>query len=133
MSFTTGVRVRFAHVDAGQIVFFPRYAEMFQGAMQDFMAGHVGVSVAELLRVRNLGTPVVRLEITYHKASRLGDWLDIALSVKAIGRSSLQMDCRFLCAGEARVVLSATLVLTDMSLMKSVAWPDDLRARLLAE
>ncbi|MFT4089584.1 MAG: thioesterase family protein [Asticcacaulis sp.] len=131
MAYTTSVRVRFAQVDAAQIVFFPRYVEWLQGAIEDYMAEHVGCDVNRLMREYNLGMPAVHVEIDYFVPSRLWDNLEISLSVEKIGRSSLPITATFHVGEEVRARLSIIVVCTNMQEMKSVPWPEDLRARLL--
>jgi 4-hydroxybenzoyl-CoA thioesterase len=130
MTYTTGVRIRFAHVDAAGIVFYPRYFEMINGAVEDFCAEALGASFASLHLDRKIGLPVVKVEANFIAASRLGEWLDIDIEVGVLDRASCALDLR-LRAGEAlRVSANLVMVCTDLERLKAVAWPEDLRAAL---
>ena len=79
MTFVSRQKVRFAHVDGAAIVFYPRYFEMLNAAVEDFFAAVVGVDFAQLHGERRLGVPTVRLDAEFVVASRLGDELDFEL------------------------------------------------------
>ena len=48
MLFTTTVQVRFADVDPAGIVFYPRYFEMLNGAVEDWFAQQLGLDFATM-------------------------------------------------------------------------------------
>ncbi len=128
--FTTTALVRFAHVDAAGIVFYPRYFEMLNGAVEDWCARGLGADFRALHDIRGIGVPTVGLEAEFHSPSRLGDMLDIALVPLHVGRSSCRLELTFSCGGETRLIARVTLVCTNLAAMRSTPWPDDIRARM---
>lgn len=93
----TGVRlrvpVRFRHCDPAGIVFFPRYLEMLNDALEDLMAA-LGRPFDRLHGTH--AVPTVRLEADFARPSRLGDVLELRLDVLELGTSSVTL------AAEAR-------------------------------
>ncbi len=130
MSFSVQVPVRFAHVDPAGIVFYPRYFELMNGAVEDWIADVSGSTFLDLHRDRRIGLPTVRLETDFVAPSRLGDLLDIAIAVERLGSSSCAVRYLISCRGEVRVRASGVLVCMDLDAARAVPWPDDLRAGL---
>ena len=87
MSFISRQQVRFAHVDAAGIVFYPRYFEMLNAAIEDYFAEYVGVDFRALHIVRGLGVPTVKIEAEFAAPSRRGDPRDVGGMAGATGRS----------------------------------------------
>ena len=127
MSFTTRSKVRFAHVDAAGIVFYPRYFEMLNGAVEDWFAEGLGVGFAELHLTRGLGVPTVSLDSRFAAPSRLGDELDITIEVKSVGRSSCAVAYTVACGDEVRMTAEGVLVCMVLAEGRSAPWPDDVR------
>jgi hypothetical protein len=57
MSFVLEMPVRFAHIDAAGIVFYPRYFEMLNATVEEWFAMRTGCAFAELHLERRLGVP----------------------------------------------------------------------------
>jgi 4-hydroxybenzoyl-CoA thioesterase len=132
MGFRSRQAVRFAHVDAAGIVFYPRYFEMLNAAVEDFFAQAIGVDFAQIHLARRLGIPTVRLDVDFSAPSRLGDPLDFELEVARVGRSSLELEVHVLCAAELRFRATVVLVCIDLDRGVSVPWPEDMRPDALA-
>jgi len=130
MSFTTRTQVRFAHVDAAGIVFYPRFFEMLNGAVEDWFAEDLGCDFALLHKGRGLGVPTVHLETDFVGACELGEWLDITLDVERLGDSSATLAFAFAVAGEKRLGGKVVLVCMRLAEKRAVPWPDDLRAAM---
>lgn len=131
MSFTFHTKVRFADVDPAGIVFYPRYFEMLNAAVEDWFEAGLGVSFAELHLDRMIGVPTVKLDTTFLSPSRLGDVLEVRISVKDVGQSSCSID--YLVTGNDGVErLNAAGVLVCMNLRdhRAMPWPEDIRAGL---
>jgi 4-hydroxybenzoyl-CoA thioesterase len=129
--FTTQSRVRFAHVDAAGIVFYPRYFEMINAALEDFFAQVVGIDFATLHLERSIGVPTVKLDSEFITPGRLGELLDISVTVDRCGTSSATLDYDIRCDGAPRMKARCVIVCLDMKLAKSAPWPDSIRSRLL--
>jgi len=133
MTFVTEHLVRFAHVDAAGIVFYPRYFEMVNAAVEDLFASAVGVNMNVLHIDRKLGIPTVKLDAEFVAPSRLWDLLTFTVSVLKVGRSSLELAMEITCGAEVRFRTYAILVCMDLASGRSLPWPDDLRAGLAAQ
>jgi 4-hydroxybenzoyl-CoA thioesterase len=118
--------VRFAHVDAAGIVFYPRYLEMLNAAVEEYFRS-IGTDFATMHRARGLGVPTVNLQIDFASPSRLGDELVFALTPERVGRSSVRLAVEVDSDGERRLAGHAVLVCMDLSTAKAVAWPDDMK------
>lgn len=132
MSFSLRLPVRFAHVDAAGIVFYPRYFEMLNAAVEDWFAARTGIGFAELHLERRLGVPTVKIESQFVAPSRLGDMLKITITVERLGESSCALRYAIECDGEDRVRASAVLVCMNLDTGKSTPWPAAIRDRLAA-
>lgn len=132
MSFIARTKVRFAHVDAAGIVFYPRYFEMLNAAVEDWFAEGLGVDFAELHLRRGLGVPTVSLDSRFAAPSRLGEDLDIAIEVASLGRSSCVVAYTVRCGEEVRMTAEGVLVCMVLTEGRSTPWPEDIRERLSA-
>jgi len=130
MSFTVRAQVRFAHIDAAGIVFYPRFFEMLNGAVEDWFASRLACDFATLHKRRGLGVPTVHLETNFLRACELGEWLDITLDVQILGESSVTLAFVFAAAGETRLSGKVVLVCMHLAQKRALAWPDDLRAAM---
>lgn len=131
MTFAAEITVRFAHVDAAGIVFYPRYLEMVNETVERWFDEGLGISFRELVLVRRRGAPTRRIAVEFLKPSRLGDKLIFTLQVMKVGRSSFDLDFDCACGGETRFKASATLVYVSAEPMTAVPIPDDLRQRMM--
>ena len=127
--FTSHRKVRFADVDPAGIAFYPRYFEMLNEAVEDWFDS-LGWGFGRMHLEKKAGVPARRIEADFIAPSRLDDVLDIALSVARVGRTSLQLEVAFTCAGAPRWSARMVLVMIDMASGQPSPWPDDLRARL---
>lgn len=133
MPFVTTAKVRFAHADAAGIVFYPRYFEMLNGAVEDWFEQDIGLDFKTLHLDRNLGLPTVRLEATFVAPSLLGDVLTIKITPREVGRSSCRVSIVFSCNETDRLRAEVVLVCMDLMDKRAVAWSDAVRARLEAD
>jgi 4-hydroxybenzoyl-CoA thioesterase len=118
--------VRFSHVDAAGIVFYPRYFEMLNAAVEEYFRS-LGTDFATMHRVRGLGVPTVRIQIDFTSPSQLGDELDFALTPEQVGRSSVHMAVEVNCAEERRLMGHVVLVCMDLASARAMPWPDDIK------
>lgn len=132
MTFVSRQAVRFAHVDAAGIVFYPRYFEMLNAAVEDYFASEIGVDFAAMHHVRGLGVPTVKLESEFVAPSRLGDPLDFRLDIARVGGSSAEMSVEVRCRAETRLRIRLVLVCMVLATGRSRDWPDDMRPRQAA-
>jgi 4-hydroxybenzoyl-CoA thioesterase len=129
MAFTKQQRVRFAHVDAAGIVFYPRYLEMLNAAVEDWFASF-GHDFREMHINRGEGVPSVHLSVDFAAPSELGDLLEITLASTRLGRSSLDVAFTVRSDGDVRATGKIVLVYMDLETRRALPWPEDLSAKL---
>jgi len=125
--FERPLRIRFGQCDPAGIVYFPQYLVMLNGLLEDWFTDGLGVSYAELLGPRRVGTPTVRLEVDFKAISRPGDEVVLGLQVNRLGRSSLVVDVDCRAGDELRLAARKVLVFTSLDTHKPIAAPDDVR------
>jgi len=122
-------KIRFGHTDPAGIVFYPRYFEMVNEAIEDWFE-ELGYSFEDMHLEHKFGVPLVHVEADFYKPGRIGDELDFCLSVKSVGRSSLVLEINVTCKGEPRLQTTGTLAFINLDLGKAVAWPEDFKSIL---
>ncbi len=124
--------IRFHHCDPAGIVFYPQYFVLFNELVEDWFGRGLQQDYAEMVYRQRLGTPMVKLATDFVSPSQIGETLRLALAVKRIGRSSLDIEVDGSSGGTLRVRSAMTLVLANVDSRRSVPWPDALRERILA-
>ncbi|MBK6007550.1 acyl-CoA thioesterase [Ramlibacter ginsenosidimutans] len=122
-------RIRFSDCDPAGIVFYPQYFVMFNGVLEDWVDGPLGIGFADLVSRRRIGLPTVRLEADFRAISRFGDDVVMSLEVERLGGRSLTLALR--CesgAGELRMAMRQVVVTTSLETHQAVDVPADLRA-----
>jgi 4-hydroxybenzoyl-CoA thioesterase len=127
--FTLRQPIRFTHTDPAGIVFFPRFFEMIQATVEDWFTFGLGVNFAKFVE-DGYGTPTAHTECDFLKPCFLGDFLDIAVTLERIGRTSIELAFVGSVDGEVRLRARSVLVLFSLARRKTVAIEGDLRARL---
>lgn len=131
MPFVHHTAVRFAHVDAAGIVFYPRFFEMLNAAVEDWFA-ILGRDFRALHLDDRIGTPTVRLECDFVAPAMLGDALEIALTPIKVGASSCTYRFVFEAEGTLRLKGEGVLVCMDLDAQRARAWPEAIGAALRA-
>jgi acyl-CoA thioester hydrolase len=101
--FRWSVRVYYEDTDAGGVVYYANYLKFLERARTEWLDS-LGFSPLTLERDHNAVFVVHRLEIDYRRPARLGDLLDVTLSLAEQGR------CRLVALQE--VTLGKTLLVT---------------------
>lgn len=130
MTFTTQVQVRFAHVDGAAIVFYPRYFEMLNGAVEDWFES-LGCPFSTMHLRRQMGVPTVKIECEFLAPSELGDRLTISIVPTRVGHSSCTLAYSVSGDDKERLRAVGVLVCMNTATRKSMPWPEDLRAKML--
>lgn len=128
--FTARHRLRFAHCDPAGIAYYPRYLELCDAVIEEWTEAVIGVPRKELHFELEQGLPTVSLTANFSAVSRLGDWLDFALTVETLGRSSVDLSIEVTCGSERRFAVRYRQVLVDMAAMRPISWPAAWRARI---
>ena len=100
MQFVRDKRIRFQHCDAAGIVFNPQYLVLCNELIEDWFTEGLGVDYACLHRDARLGTPMIRVEADFLRASGLGDTLAFHLTVERVGAASLHLSIEARAADE---------------------------------
>lgn len=121
--------VRFDEVDAAQILFFARFFNYAHDAMEAFF-GQLPGGYVDLINTRKVGLPAVHVEADFINPLRFGDVARIEVVVTRIGRSSVSFrHSMSRLRDDARVaVVTHVCAAVDLTHMKSVPIPDDMRA-----
>lgn len=133
MTFTAGFPIRFAHCDMAGIAYYPRLLELCDAAIEQWCADVLHVPRATMHGDLALAMPTVELTINFAAPCRLGERLDIAVAVTALGRTSLNLVLDGSCAGAPRFRIRLVQVLTGNGTIRPRPWPEDWRRRIVVE
>jgi 4-hydroxybenzoyl-CoA thioesterase len=129
LAFRTERPLRFGDCDPSGIAYFPSYLNILVGVLEDFFAS-LGFPWKTMIDDRRIGVPTVRLDLTFSSPGFQGDTLEFALHVRAVGRSSLDLEHEISVAGKLLWSARHRVVSTSLDTHQSLAWPDDIRAAL---
>ncbi|WP_036165594.1 tol-pal system-associated acyl-CoA thioesterase [Massilia sp. 9096] len=87
--FTWTVRVYYEDTDAGGIVYYANYLKFFERVRTEWLRA-LGIHQQDLLERDGVAFVVRSAVIEYVSAARLDDELKLTLSVKKLGRASIQ-------------------------------------------
>lgn len=130
IQYQTKRKVRFQHVDAAGIAFYPRYFEMINSVVEDWFDEGLGMSFRDLHAKTFHGVPTVSAFAEFPRPSELGDELLFTLSVEKIGRSSISLWIKATCGNEERLSAKLVLVYTDRRRFKADRIPANIREKL---
>jgi YbgC/YbaW family acyl-CoA thioester hydrolase len=126
-------RVEFSDTDMAGIAHFSRFFLWMEQAEHDFLESR-GLSVVFEDQGFRHGFPRVNASCDYQRPVRYRDWLEIAVSLEKIGRSSLQYRFDFKAEGSSAPVatgrLSTCLCRLTEEGMRSTPLPEWMRQRL---
>ncbi len=129
MAFTTTRQLRFGDCDPSGIAYFPAYFNHLVGVVEEFF-GSVGAPWPELFHGQRIGTPTVKLDVTFGAPGFHGDQLDWTLRVMHVGNSSLTLS-HVIHRGTTELWRATqVLVATSLETHRSHPWPDAVRAAL---
>jgi 4-hydroxybenzoyl-CoA thioesterase len=121
--------VRYAHCDPGERVYFARFFDMFNAALEDWFADGLDCPWGSEFMVppRDLRAPSLVIDAEFLRACVLGEALELALWVKRLGRSSFELALAGAVGGEPRLRAAWTLCTISFASMRAVPIPEDLR------
>ncbi len=119
--------MRFTHTDPAGYVFFPRFFEKFQAAVEDWFTMELGVDYAGLILKQGLGLPTAHTECTFLKPCLLGEVLDMTVLLKKIGTTSITIGFIGSVSGELRLRAESVLVCINMKDGRPATIPEELR------
>ncbi len=130
--YTHSSRIRFTHTDPAGFVFFPRYFEKFQAAVEDWFNFELSVDYAGIVLNRGVGLPTAHTECNFLKPCRLGEILDLSVRLTKVGSTSITVDFLGSVAKEQRLHGQSVLVFINLKDGTPVPIPTDLREKLEA-
>jgi 4-hydroxybenzoyl-CoA thioesterase len=107
-------RVRFSQTDPASFVFFPRYFEMIQAAVEDWFTESLGIDYARMINIERLGLPTAKTQCEFWQPTRLGEAVDMAVYLTRIGNSSIDVTFAGAVKGEQRLRAHSVLVFISL-------------------
>lgn len=126
-AFSVQQKVLFRHCDPAGIVFFPRYLEMVNDAVEAFFEAVLEMPFETLHK--SGATPTVALTSEFPAASFHGDMLEISVTPTKVGRTSLGLSTTACCGAETRFICDSTLVFTNAN-GKPTPWPSSVKTNI---
>lgn len=127
-TFQASITVRFHHVDAAGIVFYPRYYEMLNEVVERWFDEALGMRFSDLHSRMGCGVPARHIAVDFLKASRLGDVLTFSLQVAKLGQTSFELDIVLRHEGQERMRARLVLVYVTLSPFGTAPLPEAMRA-----
>jgi 4-hydroxybenzoyl-CoA thioesterase len=130
--FETWITVRFQHCDPAGIVFFPRWYEMLNEAVEAWFDEGLGCDFHDLHMERHCGIPAIRTEADYRSPGMLGEHILWRLWIVKLGGSSIALRVEAVGPDQKiRVAFDHTVIFAAMGPPpKAKRVPDDLRKRM---
>ncbi len=123
--------IRYSHCDPSEIVYFPRFFDLFINALEDWFAQELGSPWSgDLMGPRNLRLPTAAMACRFVRGCRLGDPLDLDLRLTRMGRSSIELALAGTVAGQERLHGAWTLCVVAADTFEAIPIPADIRARM---
>ena len=120
--------VRFDEVDAAGIVYFPTTISYGHEAMEHFFNETIDGGYAGLIVLRRVGFPAVRLESDFEAPLRYGDVVDVDVKLAKVGGRSAVFRYELRRSdGQRCATIHHTVVVTDLTAMKTCDMPADVR------
>lgn len=88
--FVYRTRVAFHQADPAGVLFFGRYAELWQEAYERFIA-HLGIDYADWFGQTKHSTPIRRVEVDHLAPIWAGETVDVRVSVGRVGTTSFTL------------------------------------------
>jgi 4-hydroxybenzoyl-CoA thioesterase len=129
-TFARPVKIRFAHCDPAGIVFFPQYLVLTNGLVEDWFNEALQIDYAHMIGVRRVVLPIVKLDCTFSKPSRMGEIITLSLALLHVGRSSLRIEITGRAQEETRFIATQVLVTTSLESGAAIDIPADIRTAL---
>ncbi|WP_131976739.1 tol-pal system-associated acyl-CoA thioesterase [Cricetibacter osteomyelitidis] len=124
------VRVYYEDTDAGGVVYHARYLHFFERARTEYLRT-LAFSQQNLLAEKHIAFVVRNMTIDYRLPARLDDWLTIKTEVENFTaatinfKQTLKKEDSILCTATVKIAC------VDLSKMKPVAIPDEVKAAFL--
>lgn len=120
--------IRFGHCDPAGIVYTPQYFHLFNTVLEDWYGQALGLSYYELIGPRRTGLGYAHAAADFATPARMGETLEVAVLVEALGRSSVTFVLHAFRDGIECARATFVTVVTSLVNHKAIPIPDDLRA-----
>jgi 4-hydroxybenzoyl-CoA thioesterase len=121
--------IRFHHCDPAGIVFYPQYFILFHELLEDWFNRGLGLNYAEFVSRERRGLPTAHIDCDFRIPSKIGDTVQMQLSVRRIGNSSIRLGVEVCAGAEVRVTANQVLVLISLEDGSVLPIPPALRKR----
>lgn len=129
MHFSYPQKVLFKHCDPAGIVFYPRFFEMINDAVEAMFDDLLGWPFETIHK--DGAVPTKSFDVDFKAPCRHGDNLRLDISITAFGRTSLTLETYAMSEGGLRFTAKQVLVNTARN-GRPTPWSDDVRARFAA-
>jgi acyl-CoA thioester hydrolase len=127
--FVHRLRVRFGECDPQGVVFNANYLLYLDVAFTELWRERLG-GYAEMIG-RGIDVMLVQSNVSYRRAARADDLIDVRLRVAALGTTSVTMEAAVERDGETLVEATLVHVFVDAVSLEKTAIPADVRALLV--
>ncbi len=127
MHFSFPQKVLFKHCDPAGIVFYPRFFEMINDAVEA-MFDKVFDWPFEVIH-QSGAVPTKSFEVDFKRPCRHGDMLRLDVSLKALGRTSLTLETRAMAGDDLRFVARQVLVHVGPD-GRPAPWPENIQSTI---
>lgn len=124
MHFAFPQKVLFKHCDPAGIVFYPRFFEMINDAVEALFSDALGWAFEDMHPAA--GVPTAEFNVRFKRPCRHGDQLVLHLNLTRLGRSSLALTTRALRGDDLCFEADQVLVHIDAQ-GRPAPWPERIR------
>lgn len=124
------VPIRFQDCDPAGIVYYPRFIDMVEAAIEDWMDQALGEPYRNWIGVEGRALPRVKVTCDFKKPCRMGDRLELTVLLRKFGNSSMEVETVGQVAGEERLRVSIVLVNMSLESRKAVPFAASFREKL---
>ncbi len=134
MAFEISLKVRFADIDLGRVVYFARYADYAHRCFEDFFTEGAKLPYGHMMESRQVAFPIVHSEADYFAPLRVDDTVRIVMEVTRLTRRSVTS--RFTlyrqADGEKCAVVLLKQACISLTSFRAKEMPDELHALFTA-
>jgi 4-hydroxybenzoyl-CoA thioesterase len=134
MAFRAHIKVCFSDIDYAGIVYYPRFLHYFHLAMEEFFGAALGMEYPQVLIQHRIGFPTVHLETDFAKPLKYGDELEVEVTIKNVGRSSITWGYKVFRITEPETVIVKgwnVTVTVNLDTFEKLETPDWLKEKLI--
>jgi 4-hydroxybenzoyl-CoA thioesterase len=125
-------KIRFGHTDPAGIVYYPHFFDLFNRTVEDFFDECVGASFQQMKLEDHVVTPLRHVECSFAAPCRIGERLRLALTLVALGRTSVNLTIEGTVEGSLRLRARLVIVFVSTDNGQAVPPPPKVAERLRA-